>query len=273
MKYLTVLLCLLESILGLLDLLWPLVTLMLEGQTQWCPGRKFAGYIQKARDEIIRVMIEIGKEMQKKLQMANGGEEIRSKKYGNSKLKVAWLVVEEKKGMPVSWEAREISDCIKDLQDFGDKVLKSLDEKFQKSFPKLSQILHECFDFGVLMQRLTGRRSNSKQYPINKRKFASLPMGAFKRCVQFVEDLPHVKDTNSELHEQFFYTIFWQLKSTIIEVIWAHFSKFFRRYNACQKSWNTCYNLCCARAATSPPPCTMLCHRNINKPTCTSDTV
>ena len=82
-------------------------------------------------------------------------------------------------------------------------MLNSLNKRFQKSFPKLNQILHECFDFGVLMQRMTGRRSNSKQS-----KFAFLAMDAFKRCVQFVEDLPRVKDTNSELHEQFFYTIF-----------------------------------------------------------------
>ena len=38
----------------------------------------------------------------------------------------------KKKGMPVSWEAQEISDCITDFQDFGDKMLKSLDVKFQK---------------------------------------------------------------------------------------------------------------------------------------------
>ena len=29
----------------------------------------------------------------------------------------------KKKGMPVSWEAQEISDCITDFQDFGDKML------------------------------------------------------------------------------------------------------------------------------------------------------
>ncbi|XP_065055039.1 uncharacterized protein LOC135683655 [Rhopilema esculentum] len=225
------------DLLGLLDLLWPLVTLMLEGQAQWCPGWKFAGYIPKARDEIIKIMIEIGKESPAKeicKWLGDRGEEIRNMKYGHSNLKVGWLVVEEKKGMPVSWEAREISDCIKDLQDFGDKMLKSLDERFQKSFPKLNQILHECFDFGVLMQGLTGRRSNSKQHPINKSKFASLGMDAFKRCVQFVADLPHVKDKNSELDEQFSFTIFWQLKSTLIEVIWgrlfySHFPKFFQK--------------------------------------------
>ena len=95
-KYLTVLLCLLDSALGFLDLLWPSVTLMLEGQTQWCPGRKFAGYIQKARDEIIRLMIEIGKEMQKKFE--NGrGEEIRSKKYGNSNLELEGLLWKKKR--------------------------------------------------------------------------------------------------------------------------------------------------------------------------------
>ena len=47
------------DLMAVLDLLWPLVLLMLEGQAQWCPGWKFVQYIEKSRKEIQQVINEI----------------------------------------------------------------------------------------------------------------------------------------------------------------------------------------------------------------------
>lgn len=224
------------DLMGVLDLLWPLVLLMLEGQAQWCPGWKFVRYMPKVKDEIKKKIL---REMKRENPSDNvcpwlgkRGPEIRKMKYGKSDLEVGWLVVEEKQGMPVKWEAREVEDSLKDLSEFGEKILGSLDERFDSSFPLVNKLLSACLDFGLLIEGLCGSRQ--EMHPVNKTKYAAVGLEEFTRCCKFVGDLPHIRDENLELNEQFAFTIYWQLKSTLIEVVWgnlfrSHFAKFFKR--------------------------------------------
>lgn len=50
------------DLLGLLDLLWPVVLLMQEGQAQWCPGWKIVRHVPKVKEEINNMINEFGTE-------------------------------------------------------------------------------------------------------------------------------------------------------------------------------------------------------------------
>ena len=122
------------DLLGLLDLLWPLVVLMLEGQAQWCPGWKFARHVPKVEKQL-RNIIE---EMKKKNPAATicprlGAHmlEVKDFKFGKSELVEGWLVVEEAQGKPVKWNAREVPDCVRDLKNLGENMVEELKARFE----------------------------------------------------------------------------------------------------------------------------------------------
>ena len=220
---------------GMLDVLWPLVILMLEGQAGWVPGWKFAHYIPRVTEQLEKIRLELGMaEPSSEIcpWLGSRVDEIRNFKFGNSDLEVGWLVVEDKEDQSVKWEAREIEDCVKDLQDLTGKLLNKLNERYESSFSELNVLLSECLDFGVLITGLCGKR-DGQSHPVSKKKFSQLGLEAFKRCVRFVSCLPHIIERNFELTEDFAFTIFWNLKSALIEVVWGslfrtHFPILFR---------------------------------------------
>ena len=69
---------------------------------------------------------------------------------------------------------------------------------------------------------------------IRIKESSSLEEEKFKRCVQFVAQLPNVQEKNMEFSDELSSAVFWRLKSTLIEVVWeklflSHFPKLFRR--------------------------------------------
>ena len=225
------------DLLGLLDVLWPVVLLMLEGQAQWCPGWKFARYLPKAEERISNVVTELRNDKPSKSVcpwLGNRLQEIKKLRYGKSELEVGWLVVEEKDGMPVEWEAREVEDCLHDLRKLGGDICDELRKRYDSSFSELNILLAKCLDFGILMVGLCGKRglNETGSIPVNKGDYSRLGLVEFKKCAKFVADLPHVREMNLEINEEFAFTVFWKLKSALIEVVWGnlfetHFQKFF----------------------------------------------
>ena len=97
------------DLLGLLDLLWPLVVLMLEGQAQWCPGWKFARHVPKVEKQLRNIIEEMKKENPSATICPRLGAhmlQVKDFKFGKSELVEGWLVVEEAQGKPVKWNAR-----------------------------------------------------------------------------------------------------------------------------------------------------------------------
>eukprot|EP00794_Sanderia_malayensis_P002259 gene2259-2590_t len=209
----------------------PLVVLMLEGQASWVPGWKFTSQKQRNSWRKLNWSLEnpstsicpwFGRHI----------DEIRDLKFGKSQLEVGWLVVEEKEGKPVRWEAREIKECVSDLQDLAEKLVSEMDERYKSSFSDLNILLSECLDFGMLVEGLCGEKEGPA-HPVSKKEFSKLGLEAFKKCVRFVSGLPHIVEQNFELSEDFAFTIFWSSKSALVEAIWGslfcnHFSVFFR---------------------------------------------
>lgn len=103
------------DLLGLLDMLWPLVVLMLEGQSQWCPGWKFTHYVPKARKQLRNIISEIEKVKPSTTICPRLGarlQEVKNFRYGKSELVEGWLVVQDETGKPVNWAAREVPDVL-----------------------------------------------------------------------------------------------------------------------------------------------------------------
>ena len=55
----------------------------------------------------------------------------------------------------------------------------------------------------------------------------------FRKCVQYVSEMPHVKDKNLEQGSKLPSVVFWHAKKVFIEVVWremfaSHLCKFFK---------------------------------------------
>ena len=160
-------------------------------------------------------------------------DDIRDLRYGRCNLEQGWLVTGDgRNGKPIEWKAREPDDCLKDLKSLAESMIEELDKRFENCFPALNSLLHECLDFRLLFQELCGTRHGSK-HPVNKAKYAAYGANAYNKCVDFVSCFPHIKENNMEFGPGLSLNSYWQLKSTIMEVVWGtmyktHFSQFFK---------------------------------------------
>lgn len=224
------------DLLGLLDLLWPLVILMLQSQTQWCPGWKFESYIPAVQDQLTTFIAEMDEDIPSSSvspRLNKHLADIMEKKYGKCELVEGWLVVEEVAGKPVEWQAREPQECMEELRILATDMKAELDRRFATSYPKLNTMLHKCLDFGVLFAGLCGVRTDGI-HPVNKQAYSVLGAAEFRKCVEFVSQLPHVQEKNMELSSLLSSAVFWLLKSALMDVVWgklfsSHFSNFFRQ--------------------------------------------
>lgn len=73
------------------------------------------------------------------------------------------------------------------------------------------------------MNGLQGKREDGR-HPVNKGALGKIGVQEFTRCVEFVPQLPHVREKNMELGTEFAFTIFWKFKSAFVEVVWEAFS-------------------------------------------------
>ena len=140
-------------------------------------------------------------------------EELRENIYGNSELEVGWFVVGGgEHGIPVDWKAREIPDSVMDLENLARNVVNELEGRFENSFSELNKLLAECFDFARLFAAVCGARVEEKT-PVDRKRFSEFGAHEFRKCVQYVSEMPHVKDKNLELGSELSSAKFWREKS------------------------------------------------------------
>ena len=223
------------DLLGILDLLWPLVVLMLQSQAQWCPGWKFESYIPAVQEQLSKFV----KEMDEDIPDASVSprlhkhiSDVTEKRYGRCELDEGWIMVEAENNT-FKWVAREPDDCKEDLKELARNMKVELNRRFSSSFPKLNSMLHKCLDFGLLFSGLCGVRKDDI-HPVNKGAYSALGATEFKKCVEFVSKLPHVQEKNMEFSSELSSVVYWQLKSALMNVVWgtlffSHFPKFFRQ--------------------------------------------
>ena len=246
---------------GIIDLLWPMVVLMLRTQQEWCPGWKFPAFIKKVRKQIKLFQQEIGKTVPSKLasQLLHAhAKEIEEMRYGKSQLVLGWILQKEKASQDdeeqntssgqadkstkssndagkFNWIAREPSDCRDDLKKLAGDILQELDTRFERSFPDLNN-LHQCLDFGILLNGICGKRADEKKIPVNQSEFAKQGAEEFSRCARFVSRLPHVAALNLPLCEERSGEVFWSLKKVLLSFVWGDtfqslFALFFKILN------------------------------------------
>ena len=69
---------------------------------------------------------------------------------------------------------------------------------------------------------------------MDRKRFSEFGAHEFRKCVQYVSEMPHVKDKNLELGSELSSAVFWRAKKVFIEVVWrgmfaSHFCKFFKK--------------------------------------------
>ena len=158
-------------------------------------------------------------------------EEIRDSGYSNIELEMGWFVVGGgDQGLPVEWKARELQDCVADLQSIARDVIRELDDRLKNCFSDLNRMLAECFDFTQLFAGVCRTQSEGR-IPVDKKRFSEQAAKEFRKCVNYVSQMPHVKDENLELGSKLSSAVFWHFKKALKEVVWgdlfsSHFSRF-----------------------------------------------
>ena len=120
-----------------------------------------------------------------------------------------------------------------DLENLARNVVNEFEGRFETSFSELNKLLAQCFDFARLFTAVCGTRVEGKT-PVDRKKFSELGAHEFRKCVQYVSEMPHIKDKNLELGSELSSAVFCRAKKVFIEVMWgemfaSHFCKFFKK--------------------------------------------
>ena len=184
------------DLLGIIDLLWPLVLLMLRGQALACPGWKVVTWLPLVREHVINYSIEVEKAFPSEIVcplLSKHIKDIEMMKFKGIDLVEGWLVKKNEKGKPVEWEMREIDDCKSDLKGIARDMVDSLDRRMHACIPELLYTLQKCFDFGRLMRLLCGTRKENGHAPTSKSTLMMFGKEEFRRCINFLTGLPNVR--------------------------------------------------------------------------------
>ena len=124
------------DLLGILDLLWPLVVLMLQSQAQRCPGWKFESYIPAVQEQLSKFVEEMDEDIPDASVSARLHKHISdvTEKYGRCKLDEGWIMVEVENNT-FKGVAREPDNCKDDLKDLAKNMKVELNRRFSSSFP------------------------------------------------------------------------------------------------------------------------------------------
>ena len=86
------------DLIGILDLLWPLIVLMLQSQANWCPGWKLCCYVRLVKAKRKKFIRELRKDVPDAAicpRLHKRISEIKQLRYGNSELVLGWFVTVE----------------------------------------------------------------------------------------------------------------------------------------------------------------------------------
>ena len=215
------------DLLGVINLLWPLVILMPQSQLQWCLGWKFIRWLPLVQKQFELLSREVVKRLPSHAaspRLHKHGKSREEYKYGTIDLVEGWFVVKEEQGKPIHWSMHEIVDCKQDLKQLALAMNEELKERFESSVPDLSKTVHKCLDFRILFDGVCGVKTTT-QLPVNKNEYAKLGKAEFKKVVEFVSVSPHVIELTSkdgvEFGSEFMDVIFWKLKA-VIEIVWEN---------------------------------------------------
>ena len=228
------------DLLGLIDLLRPILLLILRGQLLWCPGWKLVPWLNQTVKQLQFFSDEICQAKPSKLAAPNihrHVEDICAMKFKDVDLVDGWLVEDDTSGKPTEWKMRELDDCRSDLKNLAVGMNEEIKRRRVDGLPKLLELLSDCLDFGELFRCLVGRRVNMDRFEIDKPQLARYGRDQFRQCVEFIARLPYVKevvDTRElELDKDCSELIFWKLKDTLLKTIWGElFQTYFPRFFA-----------------------------------------
>ena len=165
------------DLLGVIDLLWPLVLVMLRGQMLSCPGWKIAAWIPLVKGQINLFAAEITKESPSAeacSRLHKHAADNADFKYKNTDLVEGWLIENEEQGGQVNWKMRELDDCRADLKTLALDMVLALTERSAAGIPDLLYTLQKCLDFGVLFSALCGERMRNGEIPVKKASFMTV---------------------------------------------------------------------------------------------------
>ena len=234
----------LYDLMGIIDLLWPLVLLQLRGQSLMCPGWKIYGWIAQA----LKQLKEFSKE--------NSINICLKKKYGKATLENGWYLIGEENPLnsnvienqmeqekddsqAAQSDDNDVSDNEDDDEDNNDPLQKNAPRYIWK-MREVNGCRTELADFAIALQTtlywtiqeyaktkrfdgVSGNKTSEEKCPVDRNEYAQLGAASFEKYICFVSSLPHVKkvikDDEQQLGPAFSQQLFWRIKSILIDVM------------------------------------------------------
>ncbi len=216
-----------HDLLGIIDVLEPLVLLMLRGQVLSLPGWKILSWVEDVIQRIELYQKEIMKPIpsSKVAPLLNKHtKDLNNMKFKSIDLVEGLLVEDEVPGRPINWRMRSIEDSKSDLAGTASDILKELKNRKSQYIPEVLISLDNCLNFAKMFISMTGSRVGSSS-TYKKSVLFNYRKEELKEVVEFVAELPYVKqeaaETGLEIDPEGSDLIFWKAKETFAKVIWG----------------------------------------------------
>jgi hypothetical protein len=129
-----------------------------------------------------------------------------------------YLVVHHEEGKVV-WEARDLSDCRASAKNFKDDILNSMKNRINNCIHSACTALEKCLDLHGIFLKICGERFRKKA-PYDKVTLAQHGVDLFRDFVDFVINLPHVREYDSQTIDPVLsHSLYDKLKETLVSTI------------------------------------------------------
>ncbi|XP_018026712.1 uncharacterized protein LOC108682107, partial [Hyalella azteca] len=205
------------DLLFLLDFLGPLVQVMNALQNFTVPIWKQVKFSNSLIEHWKSISVETLAGLPR---LSQHETELQDLKYKEMDLLPGYLVVHQEKGK-IAWEARELKECRASAEKFRKDLLHSLNEPSSSCIHEACTTLEKCLDLHSIYTVMCGERSETK-CPYDKVKLHLHGISSFKKFVNYVSNLPHVRESgflniNSVLSN----SLFDKLKEFLVSTIWG----------------------------------------------------
>ena len=216
------------DLLGVVDILSPIATLMQEMQHLQCPAWKIIPF----GNQVVMKLIKMKEDLEKNgwnisdenwPRLSSNISDVLENKYKSIKLVEGWIVINEKR--KVEWRCRQEKDCKKDLLEFLDQLTNELSSRLNKCVPKGIENIYLGCDLSRLVTKQSGDWCDDLDVPLLN---SSVEEDArkFIHFYEYATTLAHVVklEKNPNL-------VFKQALNAIKLIVWGSSSEFIKLRN------------------------------------------
>ena len=127
----------------------------------------------------------------------------------------------KRKTSVVNWSARDLDDCIVDLEHCKNELHASLTTRYKNCCHPSFKLISKCLDLHSLVSMLCGLRAEAEQNPYDLVLLCLYGLEEFKEIYNYVSSIPHLTSRNLSFHPALAQQQYDKIKSTVASIIWG----------------------------------------------------